>query len=190
MAPNVFLRDMNLETPVTDERRIEVVANGLPLWHGAQVAVDTTLVSPLRSDGAPRPHADQEEGVALREARRKKRRHTYPELRRSQRCRLVVLALETGGRWSEDALEFLRSLARAKARTAPRWLRAATAQASASRWSALLAMAAQRALAASLLELPLRPEAAFEGEGPSLSDLLADARWESEVVPSRLPLRA
>ena len=86
-------------------------------------------------------------------------------------------------------MEFLRSLARARARTVPRWLREATAQASAYRWSGLLAVAAQRAFAASLLELPLRPEASFEGAGPCLSDLLADARWESEVVASRLPLR-
>ena len=32
---------------VADERRIEVVANGLPLWHGSQLAVDATIVSPL-----------------------------------------------------------------------------------------------------------------------------------------------
>ena len=36
-----------------DVRRLEVVADGLPLYHGAQIAVDTTLVSPLRRT-APR----------------------------------------------------------------------------------------------------------------------------------------
>ena len=30
---NMRLADMNLDVPVGDERRIEVVANGLPLWH-------------------------------------------------------------------------------------------------------------------------------------------------------------
>ena len=29
-----------------DDRAIEVIANGLPLWQGSQLAVDTTLVSP------------------------------------------------------------------------------------------------------------------------------------------------
>ena len=32
--------------------RIEVIANGLPLWGRAQLAVDTTLVSPLDSPNA------------------------------------------------------------------------------------------------------------------------------------------
>ena len=36
-----------------DERRIEVIANGLPFWGGAQLAVDTTLVSPLTSAAPP-----------------------------------------------------------------------------------------------------------------------------------------
>ena len=53
VAENVFLRDMNLGVPVHDARRIEVVANGLPLWRGAQVAVDTTLVSPCGPPGKP-----------------------------------------------------------------------------------------------------------------------------------------
>ena len=33
--------------PVADERRIEVVANGLPLWHGSPLALDATIVPPL-----------------------------------------------------------------------------------------------------------------------------------------------
>ena len=36
-----------------DERRIEVIANGLPLWGGEQLAVDTTLVSALTAAGMP-----------------------------------------------------------------------------------------------------------------------------------------
>ena len=35
VARNVRLADMNLDTPVGDERRIEVVANGLHVWHGS-----------------------------------------------------------------------------------------------------------------------------------------------------------
>ena len=36
---------MNRDLPIHDGRRIEVVCNGLPLWHAAQLAVDATLVS-------------------------------------------------------------------------------------------------------------------------------------------------
>ena len=43
-AMNVRLRDLNVDAARQDERRIEVIANGLALWGGAQVAVDTMLV--------------------------------------------------------------------------------------------------------------------------------------------------
>ena len=126
---NVFLRDLNLDAPVADARRIEVVANGLPLWHGVQLAVDTTLVSPVRRDGTARLHAAVRPGVALQAASRRKRVRTYPEVVRAQRCRLVVFGLEVGGRWSAEAFYFLRKLARSRARDAPRQLRAAATHA-------------------------------------------------------------
>ena len=34
-----------------DGRRLEIVADGLTLWRGAQLAIDTTMVSPLRKNG-------------------------------------------------------------------------------------------------------------------------------------------
>ena len=40
-------RDLNAAVSRFDDRRIEVIANGLPLRNGAQLAVDTTIVSPL-----------------------------------------------------------------------------------------------------------------------------------------------
>ena len=43
VASYVMIRDMNLDAPATDARSIEVLANGLPLWQGAQAAVDSTL---------------------------------------------------------------------------------------------------------------------------------------------------
>ena len=57
VATNVFLRDMNLDAAITDARQIEVVANGLPMWNGAQVAVDTTMGSFVCADGSARPGA-------------------------------------------------------------------------------------------------------------------------------------
>ena len=187
MAENVLLRDLNLDAPVLDDRRLEVVANALPIWGGVQVAVDTTLVSPVRADGAPRPGADREPGLALRQIRRRKRHHTYPELLRSRRCRLLVLGLEVGGRWLPDGVAFVRLLARAKSRRVPELLLGAAVQAYVRRWTALLAVAAQRALAASLLQLPLFGETCVDGAEPPVSDLLADARWESGPARSRLP---
>ena len=98
---NVFLRDLDLGVGgVLDNRRLEVVVDGLPLFNGAQLAMDTTLVSPIRRDCAPRPRAHEVNGIALNHARRNKE-ITYPELAgRGGGARLVVLAREVGGRFS------------------------------------------------------------------------------------------
>ena len=188
VATNVFVRDLNLDGCPQDNRRLEVVANGLPLWQGAQIAVDTTLVSPIRRDGQPRPNAARVPGAALSNARRRKET-TYPEFGLARRCRLTVLAAEVGGRWNEETVVFLRLLARAKAERVPEGLRQATARAYTMRWSGLLAASAQRSFAASLLELPLGGMACVEGQAPDLSDVLGEVRWSGPTEPSRLPVR-
>ena len=125
---NVFVRDWNCGVGRPDDgRRIEIMAMGLPIYHGAQLAVDTTLVSALRRDGSPRPGAADVDGVALVAARRRKER-TYPELHaEGGRARLVVAALEVGGRWSSEAWTFVRLLARARAQQEPDLVRASAA---------------------------------------------------------------
>ena len=107
---------------------------------------------------------------------------TYPELARGRRCRLVVLGLEVGGRWSPQAAEFVSLLARSRARAAPPAQRAACTAAFVLRWSALLAFAAARTFAASLLSLPLSGTANVDGDMPLLSDVLADS---AEQPPPR-----
>ena len=80
VSTNVLVRDLDiLPLDRQDGRKLEVVADGLPLFHGAQLAIDTTIVSPLRADGTPRPGSHARDGVALRAAQRAKTR-TYPEL--------------------------------------------------------------------------------------------------------------
>ena len=95
VSTNVFVRALDLAAfNALDDRRVEVIADGLPVWHGAQLAIDTTLVSPLRGDGSARGRAADHSGSALQEARRRKER-TYPELAgEAERARLVVLAAE------------------------------------------------------------------------------------------------
>ena len=63
---------------------------------GAQLAVDTTCVSPVTRSGEPRPGADSQPGLALQQATRRKRRDTYLELARSPCCHLFVFAVEVG----------------------------------------------------------------------------------------------
>ena len=141
MTPNAFVRDLDVGAfNGLDGRRIEVIADGLTLWQGAQLAIDTTLVSPLWRDGSPRRGAARRAGVALEEARRRKET-TYPELvGEGGRARLVVLAAETGGRWSDETAHFLRSIAKAKAESVPLLLQNRVKAA----WSSILASLVDR----------------------------------------------
>jgi hypothetical protein len=186
VAENQMLRDMNLAgISQRDARQLEVVANGLPLFGGAQLAVDATFVSPVRRDGRPQPGADREDGTQLAVARRRKETK-YRELLASRRCRLVVLAVEVGGRWSEEATKFVQQLAKAKARTVPAILRPSVRAAYFHRWTGMLAVAAQRALAATLLELPVDDAEGLDGDAPFLEEVLLDARRVEPPLPSRL----
>ena len=129
VTTNIFVRDLDLGAPITDARRLEVVTDGLPLHGGRQLAIDTTLVSTLKSNGEARRRTADFDGAALEVARRQKER-TYPELvGPHSRAKLVVLAGEVAGRWSTEPLTFLSKLAKAKSRDQPRLLRRRAEQA-------------------------------------------------------------
>ena len=72
-------------------------------------AIDNKLRGVLSSSGEPHPNAADVDGAVLARARADK--ETYPELL-TGRCRLVVMAIETGGRWSCGAMDFVQQLAR------------------------------------------------------------------------------
>ena len=90
-----------------DDRRIEVIANRLPL-NGAQVAVDTTLVSALTSRAEP----GRTVGAALLVAAVP----LLPPHRARHR---------SWGRWGAEAASLVRQLARCRVRAAPPASRAA-----------------------------------------------------------------
>eukprot|EP00439_Symbiodinium_sp_Y106_P066192 s3299_g10.t1 len=64
-------------------------------------------------------------------------------------------------------------------------MRAAARAAWVARWSGLLAVAAQRAVAASLLELPLAGECNVAGKAPELHEVLTDVQWQPPTIGSR-----
>ena len=100
----------------------------------------------------------------------------------------MVFAVETGGRWGPVPTAFLRLLEQARAASAHAAVRSALRAAYVSRWSGIIAVAAQRARASSLLELPLEAVGAASGE-PAAHEILQDARWLDTSAPSRLPAR-
>ena len=68
--------DLNIDNiQRQDDRRIEVIANGLPLWEGVQLAIDTTLVLLLTRGSEPRSRASRYAGAAAR----------MPDVRRNAR---------------------------------------------------------------------------------------------------------
>ena len=126
---NVFFKDMNVQVAAEDARRIDVHG-------GAQLAIDVTLRGVLTAQGEAQPHAAGWDGIVLEQACREKEK-TYPERAESGRCKLVVLAIETGGRWSAEAVQLLRQLFHAMARELPSFMRVPVALMWERRWTRL-----------------------------------------------------
>ena len=83
-----------------DAQRLEIVADGLPLFGSAQLAIDTTLISTLHCEGSARPGTADTDSAALAAAKRR-RAHISGAGRPRGKARLVgMLASEVGGRWS------------------------------------------------------------------------------------------
>ena len=154
---NAKLVDMNVAVHANDERAVEVLASGLPLFHGAQLAVDIT---------PPRPGAAAVDGIVCAGARAHKELK-YSELFSGDRCRLVVVAMETGGRWSPEAVEFVENLTAARARDAPPTLQRSTFLGWRRRWSRMLSISCGRSFANSLVAQSSVPHAlaGIDGSG-------------------------
>ena len=169
-----MLRDAGIEgIDPQDRRQIELVASGLPFCHGVPVAVDASLVSPVRADGVPHKGAADRPGVALREAEKRKAR-TYPELLGSSRLRLLTAASEIGGRMNAAARGLLETAAHARARDEPAPLRRAAAHRWYCRWVVMLGVAVQDAVAATLVDDGRALVDAADGFAPSAVDLWLD----------------
>ena len=68
-SPFVDTSAMNVVVRADDERAIEVLAAGLPIHHGAQLAVDITLRSAMTAAGLPCPNAARVNGCGTRAGR-------------------------------------------------------------------------------------------------------------------------
>ena len=174
--PEVQLKDMNLGIPAGDQRRLDVLAQGLPCYAGAQIAVDVTIRSSLSATGEVQGRADAENEHICTVAKRDKE-SKYPELISGGRCRLMVFALEVGGRFSGEAVDFIDQLAWARSRSAPQLVRFSAQLAWRRRWIRLLAVAAATAWAESVtapagLETSCGPR---DGNEPTLEAVLVDS---------------
>ena len=91
-----------------------------------------------------------------------------------RQARLVVLAGEVGGRFSDETAQFLRGLASAKVPDVPQILQGRAHAAWMRRWSSILACAAARAFALSLLDRDC--STGVDGHTPSVHEVLGDSR--------------
>ena len=105
MTTNVLVRDLDLPLPVVaDNRKLEVVADGLPIFGGSQLALDTTLVRRTQEQPTRTEWCSNEPGGARNAGTQ---RWWAEEVER-----VVVLAIEVGGRWSPELQSFVAQLAK------------------------------------------------------------------------------
>ena len=140
----------------------------------ALLAVDITLRSTLTAQGEARPNAAHVNGAVLAATRRDEAAK-YWELLEDGRCRLVVVGIETGGRWSEEALGFIEMLAGARARDASPSLRGSTFLAWRRRRSRMISVSWSRAFACSLTSSPANAWEGTDGAAPDFTDLFLEA---------------
>ena len=190
LRENVYLRDTTLPNiDPADNRRIEIVATGLPANKGIPLAIDATLVSPLHADGSPLDNAVSAPGTALRNAERGKRM-TYPELVTSPFLRLYTVATEIGGRQNRNATDLLIYASHYRARNDPPVLRSASARAWQQRWQTMLSVTVQDALVATLTEDTFPLLDASHGYAPQPTDVWLDmANLPTTTTARRAPDR-
>ena len=159
---NVKLRDVNVHVDASDDREVEVLAAGLPIGLGAQLAFHITLRSVLTCCGAPRPNAAAVDGAVLTLVTRK------PDIPNASQQSGVVSWLshskrEDGG--AAEALSFVEEMAQVRARNAPFRLCRSTFLAWRKRWTRMLSVSCTSS------PLPWDAMSGFDGATPDLADL-------------------
>ena len=123
-----LLRQTTMPVDASDHRRIDVLAVGLPVFHGQPLFCDATFRSPLSGSGVPRFRSDTVDGATLHQAEKDKIAR-YRDIEGTGTGKLVILGGEVGGRWNNAALQLVRALAAHKASEAPELLRGRARQA-------------------------------------------------------------
>ena len=170
VSVNVAVRDLDIGVPnEADARRLEVVVDGLPLFHGAQLGVDTTCLC-----CAGTGHLTL--GVQT------KMEQLWQLLAAARKRAILNWLVNTGAPgWLSSPAKLVgvgqRSVAKAKVRSEPKIMRSRAKQAWLLRWGSILACSSARAFAMSLLER--RGGMGTDGPTPSTDDVV----WEALSAP-------
>ena len=187
VVPNTQIRNLNLWVDPADTRRVEFAVYGLPLFHGVPLLCDVTQVSPLQADGTPHNKCCTTAGVCLERAEDRKRK-TYKEAETNHTVKLVTLACEVGGRWSDTCIDMVNTLARIKAKEVPLQMQRSTEYAYSVRWWSLLSCAAQVSFASSILEINVDLLQPMTDTPADIEDVFDLCRHEDGPRVSRMPL--
>ena len=149
-----LVRTLNLGPPglqraQADQRQLEFAVFGLGAFAGLPICADATLVSPISADGIPHAGCVSHPDSVFLDAEAQIR-VDYSDVAEGGRAHLFCLASSTGGRWNRTALDYVRSLVHVHARSQPDVLQQSVALALTRRWWAVLSVARDEAVAASL----------------------------------------
>ena len=149
-----LVRDLNFVGPgvllaAEDTRQLDFACFGLSVLGGLPLAVDATIVSPISAEGVPHPGCARDAGEVFASAEAAILRD-YGDVARGGRATLLCLASSVGGRWNPATHGLLHALVEDRARQQPAVLRRSVALALTRRWWAVLSIARDEALAASL----------------------------------------
>ena len=143
-----LLRNTTLPITLPDNRRIDILVTGSSL--SRPLFCDTTLRSPLTGKREAHPRAAHEDEAILTRAVQNKT-SKYADIEESSLAELVVLAGEIGGRWNDEACDWLRYFAELKGKQHHPLLRRSLQSAWLDRWWTQIGVVTQNAFAASLL---------------------------------------
>ena len=171
------LRDLNTSVPVLDDWSIEVLASGLQMHHGAQLAVDIhpqISCHVVRCNLSQRLHSERCNSGGSAGGQRE-------QIPRAVGRRQVPVGCGgarngTGGRWSVEALNFIECLASGRAREATPLLRRSSFLGWRRRWTRTLSISCSRAFAGSLISSQADALEGVVGAVPDLADLFGQFR--------------
>ena len=123
---------------------------GLNIARGRPLFCDITILSPISKTATARPGTSNYGGRLLERARRDNDT-TYKEVIDSGLGSLYCLGFEIFGRWGQHAYDLIPLLAREKSRGYHNRLRRGVALAFQIRWSAIISVTLQKAVAAAAL---------------------------------------
>ena len=145
-----MLSTTHIPVPSGDTRRLDLIVSGLNVAQGRPLFCDVTVVWPITREGRSRPGTSNSGGTPLIQAERDNNSNYQPVID-SGLGALYCLSHEVYGRMGRQCVDLLPKLAREKARCVHPRLRRGTALAYLSRWTSLLGVALQKAVAASVL---------------------------------------